>query len=272
MTSRHYHDQSNPSTSGRSRGDLRGLALLLAGLVGLSLTALGCFPALGASSERTVEWKEEVALHDGGIAVAAWRVELVAGDPFKGPVAGARRLAFRHPTTGRPIIWENPGEVGSRLSPNLLDFDGARPYLVTMASTAPDYSGLGCPTPPYIVFRHEGGTWVRVPLAELPTRFWKPNLLGFAGEEFIKRSKGYVSAAQVEARFAALRKRGDTEYYGRIDRRIRNPLGLGCNRDAIERVYGPEKYDDWLRLGNWLDKSEEEALNLLRGKSRGVTP
>lgn len=132
---------------------------------------------------------------------------------------------------------------------------------------------MGCPTPAYFVFRYEAGTWVRVALAKLPSRLWKANFLGYPGEKLIRESKGYITADQFEARFDALRMRGgDTDYYGRIDRRIRNPIGLGCSRGAIERFYGAEKYPEWISTGNWLDKSEAEVMSLLRRKNEGAKP
>jgi hypothetical protein len=55
-------------------------------------------------------------------------------------------------------------------------FDGGRPLLVTMAQAATDYDRFGCPTPPYIAFRYDAGEWVRIPVAELPSRFVRMNL------------------------------------------------------------------------------------------------
>jgi hypothetical protein len=199
-----------------------------------------------SASAKTLEWRQEVALQDGGMIVVEWRVQLVLGEPFK-YMAGAKRLKFTHPTTGQPVVWEHDGKIGSRLSPILLDLDAGRLFLVMTGQSATDCSQMGCPVPPYFVFRYDRGTWVRVPLGDLPTRFWKANLLGYPGDDVIRESKGYVSAAQVEARLDAVRKRGDTEHYARIDRRIRNPIGLGCGRGAIERVYGVEKYSEWIR-------------------------
>jgi len=174
--------------------------------------------------------------------------------------------------TRQPVVWENGGKIGSRLSPTLLDIDADRLFLVMRAQALTDYDEMGCPTPPYFVFRYDLGSWVRIELADLPARLWKANLLGYPGENLIRESKGYITAVQVERRFDALRKRGDTEFFGRIDRRIRNPRSLGCSRGAIERVYGAEKYEEWKGTGTWLDKSEAEALNLLRRKSEGAKP
>jgi len=222
-----------------------------------------------SANAKTVEWREEVALHDSGKIIVAWRVELVPGEPF-GSMLGAKRFTFTHPTTGQPVVWENAGKIGSRLSPTLLDIDADRLFLVMHAQSPTDYSEMGCPTPPYFVFRYDSGTWVRVALADLPSRLSKANLLGYPGEQLIRESKGYVTAAQVEARFDALRKGGDTEHYGRIDRRIRNPLSEGCLKP--ERGYGPGSYARMRGTGNWLDKTEEEALKLLWGDRQGAKP
>ena len=180
-------------------------------------------------------------------------------------MVGAKRLTFTHPTTGQPVVWEDAGKIGSRLNPILLDIDAGRIFLVMLGQAVTDYSRMGCPVPPYFVHRHDHGTWFRVPLESLPTRFEKANVLGYPGDDFIRESKGYVTAAQVAARLDAVRKRGDTEHYGRIDRRIRNPIGLGCGRGEIERVYGVEKYSQWIRTGDWLDKTEDDAMKLLWG-------
>jgi hypothetical protein len=247
----------------------RGLGWLLGVLVGLSLSLPGCLGALGGVGG--LEWKEEVALQDGRIIVATWQMQLVSGEPFQS-MAGARRLTFTDPTTGQLVVWENAGRTGSRLSPTLLDVDGDRLFFVGRAQSGTDYDGFSCPTPPYIVFRYEAGTWVRVTLNELPARLWKANLLGYPGEDVLRVSKYYITAAQVEARFDALRKRGDIEHYGRIDRRLRNPMGEGCSRDAIEKLFGVEKYSKWRKTGNWLDKTEAEALKLLRRKDEGAKP
>ena len=185
-------------------------------------------------------------------------------------MAGARRLTFTDPMTGQPVVWENAGKVGSRLSPTLLDVDAGRLFFVGMAQSVADYDELGCPAPPYIVFRYEAGTWARMTLNDLPARLWKANLLGYPGEEVLRTSHYYLTAAQVEARFDALRKRSDTEYFGRIDRRHRNPLGLGCIRP--EKFYGPGSYDRMRGTSNWLDKTEAEALKLLWGDREGAKP
>jgi hypothetical protein len=142
---------------------------------------------------------------------------------------GARRLTFRHPTTAQPVVWENAGKIGSRVNPRLLDFDGDRAFLVTTAQAGPDYDEFGCPTPPYVVFRFDGAGWRRVPLKELPTRFERMNLYPNPNAERLKAQNYFVSAAVTSQRYKEAYRAGD-EYKLRatVDRRIRNPLSLGC--------------------------------------------
>jgi hypothetical protein len=251
----------------------RGLGWLFGVLAGLSLSLPGCLGALGGvGGLGAPEWKEEVALHDGRILLVNRSVQLVSGESFHS-MEGARRLTFADPTTGQPVIWESPGQTGLRLRPMLLDIEGGRLFLVTMAQSGPDYETFGCPTPPYIVFRHEGGTWVRVPVADLPRSLTKMNLLPNSPREGDRSPGSTVVGADAAARFYRTHFFGDDyALYGTVDHRLRNPLGLGCSRDAIEKLFGVEKYSEWLKTGNWLDKTEAEALKLLRRKDEGAKP
>ncbi len=122
------------------------------------------------------------------------------------------------------------------------------------------------------VFRNEAGTWGRIPLAELPHQFVWMNLYPSVDREWLKSQQYFIRAAVT----AALYRTGSLDDHRAllvtVDRRIRNPMTLGCDRGAVERIYGVEKYEQWRGLGSWLDKSEAEALNLLRRKSEGAKP
>ena len=91
---------------------------------------------------EALEWREEVALHDGGTTLVNGWMQFVAGEPFQ-TMPAARRLTFNHPGTGQRIVWESDGKIGSRVNPRLLDFDGGRAFLVTTAQAGPDYDGFG---------------------------------------------------------------------------------------------------------------------------------
>ena len=231
----------------------------LGALVGLGLAGVR------SANAETLEWREEVALHDGGTVMVKGSIRLVPGEPFK-TMPGARRLTFTHPTTGQPLVWENAGKIGSRVNSELLDFDGDRAFLVATAQAVTDYNEFGCPTPPYIVFRYDAGAWVRVPLATLLPRFVRMNLYPNPNQDRLKALRYFIRAAETSKRYRESYAPGD-EYSLRatVDRRIRNPRFSGCGRGAIERVYGAEKYQEWKGTGNWLDKTEDEAMKLLWG-------
>jgi hypothetical protein len=38
----------------------------------------------------------------------------------------------------------------------------------------------------------------------------------------------------------------------------------------LERVYGGTKYLEWLKTGNWLDKSADDIAKLLGAKGKGA--
>ncbi len=242
-----------------------GLPIVLGLFAGLCFLLTGFRLALS----ETVEWREEVALHDGGTVIVTGRIQFVPGEPFH-TMPGARRFTFTHPTTGRLVIWENPGKIGSRVNPKMLDFDRGQPHLVTLAQAAPDYEAFGCPTPPYIVFRFDAD-WVRIRLAELPTRFTRMNLYPDPDANQLKAQNYFIRAAVTAKRYRDSFP-GDDEYKleATVDRRIRNPIGLGCLRP--ERAYGTGSYARMSHTGNWLDKTEDEALKLLWGDRGGAKP
>ena len=57
--------------------------LSLGALVGLALLRVH------SASAKTFEWREEVALQDGGMIVLSWCVKLVPGQPFSLVVANS---------------------------------------------------------------------------------------------------------------------------------------------------------------------------------------
>jgi hypothetical protein len=225
-------------------------------------------------SPQTLEWKEEVGLEDGRTLLVTRRVVMVPGGNIgeRPDVERERRLTFTHPTTGQVITWENGPAIGSRAYPKMLDFDGDRPVLVTEAQSGADYAMLGCPTPPYIVFRYENGTWNRIATGELPRRFVWMNLYPSVDRDFLKSHRYFVSAAVTAAEYRTPPLDDHRALLATVDRRLRNPLGFGCESPYLDRIYGPEKYSEWRDTGNWLDKTEAEVANLLRRTGDGARP
>jgi hypothetical protein len=247
-----------PHRKGAKRWLRPGVLVALAVLGVLAAGVYYVFP-------HPLAWREEVALPDGGSVSVTWRVWFVAGEPGH-MMVGRQQLTFAHPTTGRPVVWEDPGTIGSRLHTILLAVDAGRLFLVGLAATGPDYDGFDCPTPPYIVLRYDAAAWVRVPFGDLPTRFAQANLLTYPGDDVLRGAKYALTATQVAAHFARVGQFADTAHFARIDRRIRNPVGMGCIRP--DRVYGKGSYKKWTRMGNWLNLPQEEALQLLEKGGR----
>jgi hypothetical protein len=156
---------------------VRVAALLLACL---SLTACG----------KTIEWKQEVPLHDGRLIVIDRVSQQGPFNPFLNMRMEVRQeLAFTHPDTGERIRWMIP----EGLLPYMLDFDDGVPYYVLNAHTVADYNRWGCPNPPWIVYRYERGQWMRVPFEQLPVKFEKVNLMNMAKSYDHFVGDGYVT-------------------------------------------------------------------------------
>lgn len=225
-------------------------------------------------SPATLEWKEEVALEDGRTLLVERRVVMVRGGNVgeRPDVERERRLTFKHPTTGAVITWENGYASGPRVHPELLDFDGDRPILVTVAQAGADYRMLDCPTPPYIAFRYEGQAWHRIPLADIPRRFVWLNLYPSVDKEFLQSQRYFIRAAVTAALYRTEPLDDHRALFATVDRRIRNPLAFGCTYADVERLYGPGKYDEWKKTGTWLDKTEAELVKLLQKTRGGAKP
>lgn len=184
-------------------------------LATLSLTACG----------RTVEWKQEVPLHDGRVIVIDRMSQQGPHDPFVNMrMEIGQELAFTHPDTSERVRWKIP----DGLQPYMLDFDGLIPYYVLAAYTVGDYNKWGCPNPPYFVYRYERGQWGRIAFEQLPAKFQKRNLIAMAKAEEKFVGDGYVTAAELET------------YVGRkdpprrvISREKVNPIAKGCFESTL---------------------------------------
>lgn len=195
---------------------MRRLALLLLAL-----------PTLYAC-ERSVRWQQDVRLQDGR-PLAVERLSKRPALGFMGDEAGelAREIAFVHPDNAKPIRWLLPQGT----APHLLDFDGAATYLVLAADSAISYNDWQCPNPPWIVYRHLAGVWMRIGVDELPARFVTPNLLPMAQSDAQKSADGRVTAEEMQAYLLSL----PPEARG-IGRDKLNPLGAGCKEYLLKRL------------------------------------
>lgn len=171
----------------------------------LSLLALNAFAGwfgLGGDS-----WKEEVLLHNGQKIIVertqtyGGRHEIGQDSPVK-----THSIRFVVPQSGRTVTWTSEyGEELGRTDFNVLALHilDDIPYLVVEPNLCLAYNKWGRPNPPYVVFKHDGSSWRRLELAELPRVFEKINLVVNNGRvaniKDAARAKGYVSAQGIEA-------------------------------------------------------------------------
>jgi hypothetical protein len=133
------------------------------------------------AATRPFTWKEEVLLHDGNTIIAertverGGRHEIGQQPPYK-----EQRLVFTMPGTDRHVTWEDTfsEDLGSaNFLPMLLDIRHGVAYLVASPMGCQSYNKWGRPNPPYVIFKHDGSGWQRIPLQELPAEIHAPNLI-----------------------------------------------------------------------------------------------
>lgn len=173
------------------------LGLLL--IIGTTMSA--CAGLLGGTS-----WKEEVRLHDGQKIIVE-RSQSYGGrrEIGQSPPVKEHTITFSSPGASQVISWtsEYDADIG-RTNFNLLALhilDGT-PYLVVEPNLCLSYNKWGRPNPPYVIFRHDGKEWQRIPLSEFPAEFKAINLIVNNGrEEDIKayeRKAGFVASENVK--------------------------------------------------------------------------
>lgn len=86
----------------------------------------------------------------------------------------------------------------SNFLPMALDIYQDAVYLVASPMGCLSYNKWGRPNPPYVVFRHSGKTWERVPLQELPLETKTPNLIFSSPDTEVERlGKHFVDAETI---------------------------------------------------------------------------
>ena len=177
----------------------RSVLLRLGHVVGALVFTL----SLGACSGDS--WKEEVLLHDGQKIIVE-RSQTYKGNSEIGqptPV-GEHTIRFRLPGTDKQIIWTSEyGEDLGRTNFNLVALHVLKneAFLVAVPNLCLSYNKWGRPNPPYVLFRHDGGGWRRIPMQDLPNEFGTVNLIvNDSRQNDIKKSgreAGFVPAIGV---------------------------------------------------------------------------
>lgn len=178
--------------------------------VAISVLILGGSTATNAGifGFGDTSWKEEVLLHDGSKIIVE-RSQSYGGRREVGQSAPIKEhtLTFRLPHTDKPVVFKSEfsQDVG-RATFNLLALHvlNGIPYVVAEPNLCVSYNKWGRPNPPYVVFKHDGKSWQRIPMTEFPVELKTINLsLDIRGrqvEELVEM--GMVSADTVKQRNA----------------------------------------------------------------------
>ena len=111
------------------------------------------------------------------------------------------------------------------MNPYLLDFADKVPYFVLMAYTVGDYNKLGCPNPPWFVYRYQHGQWERIPIERLPEIFVQRNLIPLGREIDRISTDNYVDLKELERNWESYPKAQQAKVFRR--EKV-NPIAEGC--------------------------------------------
>jgi len=152
----------------------------------ISLSACMALPTAGADS-----WKEEAMLHDGQKMIVE-RSQTYGPKPVIATWPNVREhtLRFSVPGSTRELQWtaEFGADIGGYVEfvPLAVHVLQTTPYVIVTPVGCLGYNKWGRPNPPYVVFRHDGTAWQRVPLTDLPVEFKDVNLVVSASAQYAK--------------------------------------------------------------------------------------
>lgn len=217
-----------------------GLILTL----GMSMSAEAGMFGIGGNA---MGWKEEVLLHDGQIIVVE-RFYNLGGYPAiesRERAALDQTVMFNLPGTKQQITWKTDFR-DTEPEPNslnllLLDVVKGVLYIATYPAGCIAYNKWKRPNPPYVLFKHDGGEWKRISLAEFPAELTKTNVI--VGRPATSLLKPFYTVDQVNSENHNVRQ----PEYKTI---LREPLANAGGRCG-EMVY--DGHGGWTGLG-WFRK------------------
>lgn len=168
---------------------------------------IGLLLALGVSMSacsKTMSWKEEVQLHDGGKIIVE-RSQTRGGRHEIGqevPI-NSHKISFTLTGAQEAITWETTigmDNSDSSLKPLALDVVKGVPYMVTIPLICHNYNKWGRPNPPYVFLKYDGKAWQRIPLEEFPKEIKTANLVNRiqAQEHQLASHTGVVTADEIK--------------------------------------------------------------------------
>ena len=223
---------------------LKAMAVILAMGVGMNANA-GLFGFGG----DTMNWKEEVLLHDGTKIIVERSVERGGRHEIgQEPPIKEQRLTFTAPGSNKKITWSDmPTEdVGSaNFLPMMLDVHKGVVYLIAHPMGCLSYNKWGRPNPPYVVFKYQNKTWERIPIQELPSELRMPNLIFSSPDHEAKKAGGSVVSAEAIKEL----------YEGYRQPEYRAILREGLPEQRIIQMCG----DMVLYRGHWIMRNSQPA-------------
>lgn len=251
----------------------KGYSLLkVFGTVGLILTlglSMNAQAGLFGIGSPTMNWKEEVLLHDGQIIVAE-RFYNLGGYPTLESTERAvldETVTFPLPGKGQKVTWKTDFR-DSEPEPNSLNlilFDVVKgvPYIATYPAGCIAYNKWKRPNPPQVLFKYENDQWKRIALAEFPVELSKANVI--VGRPATKLLRPFYSVARVKEE----NRHVNTPEYGNVLREAVKRGAVGSSVNCIEMV--PYGNGGWLGLDWFSDQPTYEAC-LGFCAAKGVSP
>lgn len=172
------------------------------------IAKLGLLLMLGASMSAcssTMEWKEEVKLHDGQV-IEAERYYHLGGYAYldsREQTPLDETVTFRL-QNGKIIVWKNDFR-DSEPEPNSLnhfrfDIVNGIPYLATYPAGCIAYNKWGRPNPPQVLFKYENEQWTRITLSELPQELIGSSANVIVGRPASSQLKSFYTVEGVNAK------------------------------------------------------------------------
>lgn len=172
------------------------------GLILALVISMNAHAGLFGISGHTMNWKEEILLHDGQIVVAE-RFYNLGGYPAiesREREALDQTVTFSLPSSNQKITWKtdyrDSEPEANGLGLILFDVMRGIPYIATYPAGCIAYNKWQRPNPPQILFKYEKGQWKRIALAEFPVELNKANVI--VGSPASKLLKPFYSVAQVQ--------------------------------------------------------------------------
>lgn len=222
------------------------------------ITKLGLILMMGVSMSAysaTMNWKEEVLLHDGSKIIVTRTVERGGRHEIgQKPPYKEQSLTFTMPGTNQTITWVDhySEDIGSAsFLPMLVDVYQGSAYLVADTMGCLSYNKWGRPNPPYVIFKYEGKEWKRISLQELPAGIKTPNLIfSMPDIEVEKIGKSFVTAEMIQQ---IINGYSQPEY----KTILREPVPNAGGSCPVMISYG--KYGGWIGLDWFTDQPSLDA-------------